>query len=484
MDPNPSFFGQEVTICAKGLPVDATGQITFRDSLTTIGTAAVAGGGACITRSNLSEGYRGQLTASYSGDACFLASTSPPYAHRVLPTPTTSSVTTDINPSIFAQIVKITATIVPIGATGRVSFFSDGTLIGTAALSSTTGLAKLLVNNLPPGQRALTACYEGDPNHAASCPVGPYNQVVERQPSVMVQYSVANPYPAGEPLDLIAVVHPTLLQSDASGYPTGSVRFYDGVAPDTTYLGSGLLDPTGTSGNLSGVAVCSVSSLACGVHQLSTMYVGSSFLASCTASASQEISCTAAQRAAAQGMVSKLATESIESGVRVTWATNRLAFKELALQRAIAMTGPWSTVAVAREEGGSMVAEDRSAASGQTYFYRILGTTVGGAQSTFGPVEGTAGVPGEFALSGVWPNPTRGALTLAISVPKASPVRASVLDLQGREVAVLADGAFSPGRHEIRWDGRTGGGQAAAGLYFIRVVSHEHKFVTRFAIAR
>jgi hypothetical protein len=486
MDPNPSFFGQEVTICATGLPVDATGVITFRDSLTIIGTAVASSGGACITRSNLTEGYRGQITATYSGDACFLGTTSLPYSHRVLPTQTTSTVTTDINPSIFAQRIRITATIVPIGATGRVSFYSDGILIGTAALSSTTGLAKLLVANLPPGQRVLTACYEGALNFAASCPVGPYNQVVQHQPSVVTQfYSIGNPFPAGEALDLIAVVQPSLLELDASGYPTGSVRYYDGVAPDTTYLGSASLDPTGTPGNLSGTAVFSVSSLTCGVHQLSARYVGSNFLASSTGSASQEIICTAAMRRGAEGMISRLATESIESGVRVSWATNRVAFKELELQRAIATTGPWSTVnAAVREEGGSMVAEDRSAASGQTYFYRILGTTVGGAHSTFGPVEGTAGVPGKFALSGAWPNPTRGALTLAISVPKASPVRVSVLDLQGREVAVLADGGFSAGRHEIRWDGRTGGGQAAAGLYFIRVVSHENKLVTRFAIAR
>jgi len=46
-------------------------------------------------------------------------------------------------------------------------------------------------------------------------------------------------------------------------------------------------------------------------------------------------------------------------------------------------------------------------------------------------------------------------MTAAITVPRAANVRLSVVDLQGREVAVLAEGVYSPGRHEIRWDGGT-----------------------------
>jgi len=129
------------------------------------------------------------------------------------------------------------------------------------------------------------------------------------------------------------------------------------------------------------------------------------------------------------------------------------------------------------------VAEDLTAGEGRTYFYRLLGTTAGGTQSTFGPVQGTAAAPREFALSGAWPNPTHGSLTAAISLPRDSKVRVSVLDLQGREVAVLADGGFPAGRHEVRWDGRAGGGKAAAGLYFIRLITPDRKFVSRVAIA-
>ena len=59
-----------------------------------------------------------------------------------------------------------------------------------------------------------------------------------------------------------------------------------------------------------------------------------------------------------------------------------------------------------------------------------------------------------------------------------------MLDLQGREVAVLANGGFTPGRHEIHWDGRTDHGQVPAGLYFVRYVTPAKKLVTRVTIAR
>ena len=73
---------------------------------------------------------------------------------------------------------------------------------------------------------------------------------------------------------------------------------------------------------------------------------------------------------------------------------------------------------------------------------------------------------------------------MAITVARAAPVRLSVVDVQGREVAVLANRDFAPGRYEIKWDGRTDHGPVAAGLYFVRYVTPERKLVSRVTIAR
>ena len=54
----------------------------------------------------------------------------------------------------------------------------------------------------------------------------------------------------------------------------------------------------------------------------------------------------------------------------------------------------------------------------------------------------------------------------------ASPGRVSltVHDLHGALVATLADGAMAPGRYSAAWNGETsGGGRAAAGVYFVRL---------------
>ena len=149
-------------------------------------------------------------------------------------------------------------------------------------------------------------------------------------------------------------------------------------------------------------------------------------------------------------------------------------------------TRPWCAVSAGlSEDAGLTVAVDRAAQPGQTYFYRLVGTTNGGTQAVFGPVKGTAGAPRELALSSAWPNPTRGApTTMRFTVPRDAKLRLSVADLQGREVAVLAEGEYAAGRYQVDWDGRTDRGAVAPGLYFIRLSTSVKTIVTRLAIAR
>jgi len=78
--------------------------------------------GVPLLITNLPVGTHTQINAVYNGDACFLKSTSPFYTQRALSSGTSISVSTDINPSSFSQVIKITATVIPIGATGRVGF--------------------------------------------------------------------------------------------------------------------------------------------------------------------------------------------------------------------------------------------------------------------------------------------------------------------------------------------------------------------------
>jgi hypothetical protein len=86
---------------------------------------------------------------------------------------------------------------------------------------------------------------------------------------------------------------------------------------------------------------------------------------------------------------------------------------------------------------------------------------------------------GPVVALAVRPSPMRGTGRLGFVLPRAARARLSVLDLQGREIAVLADGAFPAGRHTAMWDGSTKQGSAPAGLYFVRLSAEGRVFSQR-----
>ena len=87
-----------------------------------------------------------------------------------------------------------------------------------------------------------------------------------------------------------------------------------------------------------------------------------------------------------------------------------------------------------------------------------------------------------FALGSIAPNPIASRARFRISIPEAAPIRLSLLDLQGREVAVLADGVYAPGRHTIEW--ARSSGRIASGMYFARYRTPVGSFTRRVVLAR
>jgi len=78
--------------------------------------------------------------------------------------------------------------------------------------------------------------------------------------------------------------------------------------------------------------------------------------------------------------------------------------------------------------------------------------------------------PGGMTLLGSRPNPFRDRTAIVLSLSRPMTVSLEVLDVSGRQVALLHEGSLDPGVHEITWDGRTqAGARAASGVYFYRV---------------
>lgn len=90
--------------------------------------------------------------------------------------------------------------------------------------------------------------------------------------------------------------------------------------------------------------------------------------------------------------------------------------------------------------------------------------------------------PGGLALAAPAPNPFNPATRIRFSLPAALPVRLSVVDVSGREIARLVDRTLEAGAHTIEWHGRTaGGGKAPSGVYLI-VLNAGAERVTRRAV--
>lgn len=88
-----------------------------------------------------------------------------------------------------------------------------------------------------------------------------------------------------------------------------------------------------------------------------------------------------------------------------------------------------------------------------------------------------------YALLPMSPNPMRARGRMGFVVPSRGPVRLSVLDVQGRTVATLANRVHSPGRYETSWNGRARDG-TGPGLYFLRLEAPGVSLVQRFVLER
>jgi hypothetical protein len=119
------------------------------------------------TISNTS-GSQGLATASALGSTTITAtvSTIKGSTSLAVQASTTTTVSSNNNPSTFGQAVLFTATVSPSTATGTVQFLDGGNLLGTGTLSA--GIASFMTSSLTSGTHNITASYTGDTNDAGS----------------------------------------------------------------------------------------------------------------------------------------------------------------------------------------------------------------------------------------------------------------------------------------------------------------------------
>ncbi|HEY3293921.1 MAG TPA: T9SS type A sorting domain-containing protein [bacterium] len=86
-------------------------------------------------------------------------------------------------------------------------------------------------------------------------------------------------------------------------------------------------------------------------------------------------------------------------------------------------------------------------------------------------------VPADAELSSVYPNPFNNSATITFRVATAERIELTLYDLLGRQVAVLAQGSFSPGEHRLTLDGS----RFSSGAYYVHLNS-AHTSATKAVI--
>ena len=173
-------------------------------------------------------------------------------------TPTSTALTSSLNPANFGQSVTFMATVT--GAddiTGTVQFFYGGTSLGSP-VTLAAGMASLTTSTLPVGTDSITAIYSGDTYNAASySPVLNETITGSASASTTALATSVNPVIVGHPVTFTATV--------TGSSPTGTIKFMDG--------GASLGSPVTLA---AGVATLTTSTLAPGTHFITAVYSGDS----------------------------------------------------------------------------------------------------------------------------------------------------------------------------------------------------------------
>ena len=105
-----------------------------------------------------------------------------------------------------------------------------------------------------------------------------------------------------------------------------------------------------------------------------------------------------------------------------------------------------------------------------------------GSSATINSVVGVGEPSLSFGLGNPFPNPVRGFMSYAVTLPHQSHVRIDVLDMTGRRVHRLLDGEVPAGRSAFSWDPRSE--SLRSGVYALSMESEGLHVVRRFVFVR
>ena len=207
-------YGSQDTLSVAGLPVDATGTVTFSSggsSLCTTTLPAIS----CQTASTLAPGTY-PVTATYAGDSHYKGTAAGGASFRVTKAdpPFTESAAPAIIP--YGAADTLSAAGLPGAATGTVTFTSGGPTLCVATIPAISCQTSM---TLAPGTYPVIATYSGDSNFSGSTATGASFTVTQADTAMTESASPAS-IPFGS--------QDTLSAAGLPGDATGTVTFTSG----------------------------------------------------------------------------------------------------------------------------------------------------------------------------------------------------------------------------------------------------------------
>jgi Bacterial Ig-like domain (group 3) len=252
-------YGTSSTLAESGLPGAATGTVTFRSGGSTL-CSTLLPTTSCVTSTSLGGGTYA-ITATYSGDGSFAASTA---ATSLTVTRAPTVIVASAAPASvpFGATSSLRVSGLPVGATGTITFRSAGMTLCTAMLPATSCTVSTV---LGVGVHPITASYSGDGNYAGS--TAATSLTVTPAATTTRVLSSQNPALPNQRIVYVASV--------LSNPGSGTVTFSADGAP----IAGCVAVPTDP---FTGVAICSTSYPTPGTHVIAAMFNGNANFMSST----------------------------------------------------------------------------------------------------------------------------------------------------------------------------------------------------------
>jgi hypothetical protein len=214
-----------------------TGTVTFTSGATNLGTANIGANGTATLTVTFPPSSQ-SIVATYAGDTDDTGSASAPLLLAVQIATTTSTVSSNTNPSVVLSPVTFSVKVTSNGGipTGTVTFSADGTSIGTPTLDH-TGSASVSDASLAVGSHSITVAYGGDTNDAPSSGALPQPQVVG---TISTATALGSSIAGGATPEVVLVA--TVVGASGPA-PTGTVTFMSG----NVVLGSAPVNSSGVA---------------------------------------------------------------------------------------------------------------------------------------------------------------------------------------------------------------------------------------------